>query len=136
MPKRYFIWIGQAFVFLPLAVLGLWLATLPAAPSAFSPPPIPQAETDAMLAALKPPKRARPLVAIVGLNDATETTDYLMPVGILRRADIADVVMLSTEPGPVRLYPALSAKRMHPGICRGGSSRRPSCGYGPRRLPP
>jgi putative intracellular protease/amidase len=33
-----------------------------------------------------------------------------MPTGILRRADIADVVMLSTRPGPVRLYPALSVE--------------------------
>ena len=42
----------------------------------------------AMLTALQPPKRARPLVAVVGINDATETNDYLMPAGILRRADI------------------------------------------------
>jgi putative intracellular protease/amidase len=47
------------------------------------------------------------LIAIVGINDATETTDYLMPYGILRRADVADVVALATQPGPVTLYPAL-----------------------------
>jgi transcriptional regulator GlxA family with amidase domain len=47
------------------------------------------------------------LVAVVGVNDATETTDYLMPCGILRRADVAEVVALATEEGPVRLYPAL-----------------------------
>ncbi len=110
MLMRYFLWAGLALVILPLAGFGLWLATLPAALAAFSPPPVSQAETDAMLAALKPSKRARPLVAIVGLNDATETTDYLMPMGILRRADIADVVMLSTGPGPVRLYPALTVE--------------------------
>lgn len=110
MPSRYLIWAGLALVTLPLAGFGLWLATLPAEPTAFSPPTVPRAETDAILAALKPPKRTRPLVAIVGLNDATETTDYLMPTGILRRADIADVVMLSTKPGPVRLYPALTVE--------------------------
>jgi len=33
---------------------------------------------------LKPPKRQRPLIAIVGINDATEVTDYLMLYGILR----------------------------------------------------
>ena len=60
-----------------------------------------------MIAALKSPKRERPLVAIIGINDATETTDYLMPYGILRRAGVADVVALATEPGPVTLYPAL-----------------------------
>jgi putative intracellular protease/amidase len=59
------------------------------------------------VAALKPPKRRRPLIAIIGINDATETTDYLMPYGILRRADVADVVALATETGPVTLYPVL-----------------------------
>ena len=59
---------------------------------------------------MKPPKRQRPLIAIIGINDATETTDYLMPFGILRRADVADVVLLATEPGPVKLYPALEVE--------------------------
>jgi putative intracellular protease/amidase len=68
---------------------------------------VPQAEADAMLALLEPAKRARPLVAVIGINDATETTDYLMPTGIMRRADVADVMMLATRQGPVRLYPAL-----------------------------
>jgi putative intracellular protease/amidase len=62
-----------------------------------------------MLASLKP-KRERPLVAVIGINDATETTDYLMPTGILRRADVADVMMLATDPGPVQLYPALAVE--------------------------
>ncbi len=110
MPMRYLIWAGLALIILPVAGIGLWLATLPATSAAFSPPPVPQAETDTVLVALKPPKRARPLIAVVGLNDATETTDYLMPTGILRRADIADVVTLSTGPGPVRLYPALTVE--------------------------
>lgn len=86
MPTCYLIWAGLALVFLPLASLGLWLETLPAAPTAFSPLPVPRTETDAMLATLKPPKSARPLVVGVGLNNATETTDYLVPMGILRRA--------------------------------------------------
>lgn len=70
---------------------------------------MPQAETDALLAALKP-KRHRPLIAIVGLNDATETTDYLLPQGILKRADVAELVSLATGPGPVRLFPALTVR--------------------------
>jgi transcriptional regulator GlxA family with amidase domain len=61
-----------------------------------------------MLTALRPPKRQRPLIAIVGANDGSETTDYLMPFGILRRAGVADVVALGTGPGPVTLYPALT----------------------------
>jgi putative intracellular protease/amidase len=65
---------------------------------------------DAILANLKSPKRERPLVAVVGINDATETTDYLLPTGTLRRANVADVVMLATGPGPVQLYPALKVE--------------------------
>ena len=92
-----------------LATSGVaWLLALP--PAASAAPPITQAEADATIVALKPPKRPRPLIAIVGVNDATETTDYLMPYGILRRADVADVVALGTAPGPVTLYPALTVE--------------------------
>ena len=65
-------------------------------------------EADATLTALKPSKRQRPLIAIIGVNDATEVTDYLVPFGILRRSDVAEVVLLATQPGPVKLYPALT----------------------------
>lgn len=107
---RYLLYAGLALIVLPLTGFGLWLAALPAAPAAVSAVPVPQAEGDAMLATLKPPKRARPIIAVVGINDATETTDYLVPTGILRRADIADVVTLSINPGPVKLYPALTVE--------------------------
>ena len=63
-----------------------------------------------MVEALKPPKRQRPVVAIIGINDATEATDYLMPYGILRRADVAEVLTVATNPGPVKLYPALTVE--------------------------
>ncbi|WP_323717879.1 DJ-1/PfpI family protein [Paracoccus aminovorans] len=95
---------------LSAASLGTWIASLPPASAVPTPPPLPQAETEALLAALKPPKRARPLVAIIGINDATETTDYLLPHGILKRADVADVVSLAAEPGPMRLFPALTVQ--------------------------
>ncbi len=102
-------------VLLGLAALGaagfaVWLLRLPAATAADTAPAIPAEETQATLAALEPPKRERPLVAIIGINDATEVTDYLMPYGILRRADVADVVLLATGPGPVSLYPALTVE--------------------------
>jgi putative intracellular protease/amidase len=103
----------RALVVLPvvgLVAFGGWLATLPAGTAAAEAPAVPDAEAEAALAGLKPPKRVRPLIAIIGLNDATETTDYLMPAGILRRADVADVVMLATGPGPVTLYPALTVE--------------------------
>jgi putative intracellular protease/amidase len=91
-----------------LAIVGTtWMLTLPAAPAVAAVPPIAREEADATISALRPPKRKRPLIAIIGINDATETTDYLMPYGILRRADVADVVALATQPGPVTLFPVL-----------------------------
>lgn len=109
MSKSWFIWGGAALVFLSLAGFGGWLSSLPSATAANA-PPVPQEEANATLAALKPPKRERPLIAVIGINEATETTDYLMPTGILRRAEVADVMMLATAPGPVQLYPALKVE--------------------------
>lgn len=109
MSAHHLVWGGFAVLALSFAGFGAWMFSLPT-PSAGEATPVPQSETDAMLASLKPTKRERPLVAIVGINDATETTDYLMPVGILRRADVANVMMLASGPGSVRLYPALTVE--------------------------
>ena len=108
--KRIGLWLLGLLIF-AAACFGAWIATLPAEPEgdALS-SPIGAAETAATLAALAPTRRARtrPLIAIIGINDGTETTDYMMPYGILRRADVADVALLATKAGPVRLYPALT----------------------------
>ena len=110
MKSRRLLWSALGvFVFL-IAIGGAWILSLPAAPSVAAPPAIAQDERDAMIAALKPPKRQRPLIAIIGINDATETTDYLMPYGVLTRADVADVVTLATAPGPVTLFPTLKVE--------------------------
>lgn len=106
MKKRLVLWSGLGAAALLATIGTAWILSLPPAPEVGAAPPIAKEEADAMLAALKPPKRQRPLIAIIGINDATETTDYLMPYGILRRADVADVVALATEPGPMTLYPA------------------------------
>lgn len=110
MNLRVILWSGLGIAAFVVAMGGAWLFSLPPASAAGAPSPIAKEETDATVAALVPPKRRRPLIAIIGLNDATETTDYLMPYGILRRADIADVVALATAPEPVTLYPALKVE--------------------------
>jgi putative intracellular protease/amidase len=102
--------IGLAVVAIVVAAGAVWLLSLPPAPAVESPSPIARQELAATLAGLKPPKRQRPVIAIIGINDATETTDYLMPYGVLRRADVADVLALATRPGPVALYPALEVE--------------------------
>ena len=60
------------------------------------------------LTGMKPPKRSRPLIAVVGANEGSETTDYLIPYGVLKRSGVADVVSLGVGPGPVQLMPALT----------------------------
>ena len=114
---------GLGIAVLALAGFVAWLFSLPAGPAGSVPAPIGGQEAEAALAALKPPKRQRPLIAIIGINDGTETTDYLAPYGILKRADVADVALLATQPGPVTLDPALKVSpdataaefdRLHP----------------------
>ena len=51
--------------------------------------------------------RSRPVIAVLGDNAATETTDYVVPYGILAESGVADVVALSTGPGPIQMRPAL-----------------------------
>jgi putative intracellular protease/amidase len=76
--------------------------------AAATPAAVSAEEAAQTLAALKPPKRARPVVAVVGANDGTETTDYLIPYGVLMRSGAADVVALGTEAGPMKMMPSLT----------------------------
>ncbi|MBR0826954.1 DJ-1/PfpI family protein [Bradyrhizobium manausense] len=110
MSWRFLIWSGVGITALLLIIGGIWLLSLPGEAARGTPAPIARDETDATIAALKPPKRQRPLIAIIGINDMSETTDYLMPYGILARADVADVLMVATRSGPVTLYPALKVE--------------------------
>lgn len=66
------------------------------------------AETRPILA-LPPPKagRVRRLVAIIADNAGTETTDLVIPYGILKESGTSDVIIVSTRPGIVKLFPAL-----------------------------
>jgi putative intracellular protease/amidase len=110
MNKRHKMWLGTSLVVAIAVAVGLRVLTKPPQPSVAPPPETGQHEIPATLAALKPPKRQRPVIAVIGINDATETTDYVMPTGILRRADVADVSLVATGPGPVKLYPALTVE--------------------------
>jgi putative intracellular protease/amidase len=94
-----------------LAALGGagWIVSLPAATRRDAAPPVPRQEVDAILATLKP-RRPRPVIAIIGVNEGTEVNDYVMPFGILRRADVADVFAVATKEGPVTLFPALKVE--------------------------
>lgn len=60
------------------------------------------------ISALRPPKRERPLIAILGDNAGTETTDFLVPYGVLTESNVADVIAVAPEAGPIQLMPALA----------------------------
>ncbi len=49
--------------------------------------------------------RARPLVAVVGLNEGTIISDFVIPFGVLARSGVADVVSVAVRPGPVKMQP-------------------------------
>ncbi|NUQ29628.1 MAG: transcriptional regulator, partial [Acidobacteriaceae bacterium] len=110
--KRILVWAIPAAVLLGCAGFGIWLLSLPPAPVMGMAQPVPADEAEAMLRALRPPKAGRPVIAILGANGKTrtETTDYMVPYGILRRAEIADVMALSTVPGAVALYPVFQVE--------------------------
>lgn len=76
------------------------------------PPARPDAATiegqqQAFVEALKPRRAGRPVVAVLALNEGTETTDLLLPHAVLQRAGVADVQIVAPRAGRVELYPAL-----------------------------
>ena len=60
-----------------------------------------------LLQQLRPPKRPRPLVAVLANNGGTETTDFIVPYGVLRASGVADVFAVALRDEPVTLMPAL-----------------------------
>lgn len=88
------------------------MAGVPLPPVAQTQPPdsalVRAGEHAATIVALRPPKRRRPVIAVLGQNDGTETTDYLVPYGVLTRSGLAEVLALAIAPGPLQLHPALT----------------------------
>jgi putative intracellular protease/amidase len=91
---------------IPIAGVALALAT---GCSGQSPPPNAVApEAGDGLTAYEPrPGRDRPVIAVVAPAGGAELTDFAVPYGILSSADVADVVAVSIDSGPVELFPAL-----------------------------
>ncbi|HEV7691515.1 MAG TPA: DJ-1/PfpI family protein [Hyphomonadaceae bacterium] len=68
---------------------------------------VPPDERAATIAGMRPPKRQRPLIAILGENTGSETTDFILPYSVLTRSGVADVVAVGMREGPIKLNPAL-----------------------------
>lgn len=82
--------------------------SFPSSTSDYVPPAIGDQEQAQTIAALKPVRERRPVVAILGANEGSETTDYVIPYGVLKRSGVADVVALGVTDGPVSLMPTLT----------------------------
>src|SRR5262249_3941681 len=57
-------------------------------------------------AGAEPPVR-RPLVAVIGENEGTEITDFVVPYGVLTASGVVDVVDVSVHPGPITMLPGM-----------------------------
>jgi putative intracellular protease/amidase len=101
-----------------LSNLGLFLVTVVAAGLAYATDArsTPPSATEASASAEKiQPYRARfgrdrPLIAVVGENSGTELTDFVIPYGVLSRSGAADVLSVATQPGILKLRPAVQVQ--------------------------
>ncbi len=60
------------------------------------------------LAAVGEARASERSIVVVAQNGGTEVTDFLVPYGVLYRADVGDVRAVSTEAGSVYLWPGLT----------------------------
>ena len=104
MRKRLIIALGAAIA-LTLLAAPILLAPGSQPPPSPAAPPIDAAEQARTIEALRPPKREKPVIAILALNEATEVTDFLVPYGVLQRADVADITVVAERTTPVPLHP-------------------------------
>ena len=79
----------------------------------YAPAPISTAEHLLTIEAMKPPKRERPVIAVVALNEGTEVTDFMVPYGVLAQSGAADVFAVAPDAGIVVLEPAPLHIRPH-----------------------
>lgn len=116
----------RAFIGTTLAALGSGAGCAsdgPAVRGRGSAAALTRSEHERIIRGLGPPKRTRPLVAVVLESGGSEVTDALVPFGVLSESGLAEVVVLSERTDPVHLFPALTVRpqqawgafdRMHP----------------------
>jgi len=91
---------------LAVGSLPLLLAARDEPVASLAPERVSPAEHQQTIEALKPPKRQRPAIAILALNEATEVSDLLSSYGMLAQSGVADVTVVAHRPDPIRLYPS------------------------------
>lgn len=100
---------------LPVAILVAMSASIGCGSDPRLPPPTADAaagerHAQAFVDALKPRRPGKPVIAVLALNEGTETTDFLLPHAVLKRAEVADVQAVAPRRGRVTLYPALAVE--------------------------
>ena len=97
----------------PLVVFGSGAVLVVARPQAFAAQQQPTLTREAIPRAerIEPCRprfvRARPVIAVIGENDGTELTDFVIPYGILAQSGVAEVVSVGIRPGVMTMRPAL-----------------------------
>ncbi|WP_152680314.1 DJ-1/PfpI family protein [Chromobacterium subtsugae] len=91
----------------PRSGLGAWVAALALLGGCASAPQASNgfADADGKLPSYQPrPGHERPLIAVFGENSGTELSDFTVPYGVLSESGAADVVAVSTRPGPIATF--------------------------------
>ena len=101
--RSIFLSLGAAIALSVVVAIVLWRGSNSAPPPAAT--AVDDSEHARTIEAMRPPKRARPVIAILALNEATEVTDFLVPYGVLQRANVADVTVVAERAAPVPLHP-------------------------------
>jgi putative intracellular protease/amidase len=102
--RRRTLAIGLTAVALVAAALPVLLAPRGEPAATPAPPQVPPEEYRQAVEALKPPKRQRPVVAIVALNAGTEVSDLLTTYGVLAQSGLVDLAVVAESVEPIRLY--------------------------------
>ncbi len=56
------------------------------------------------------PARAARTIVVVAQNSGTEVTDFLVPYGVMKRANVGDVRAVATGEGPISFWPGLKVE--------------------------
>jgi len=108
---RTLLWISLSLASVAVLAAAGGVMSLPGArPRGLAAPAISAEERAAVLAQLRPPKRARPVVAVLASNLGTETTDFLVPFGVLAESGAVDVFAVAPRADTVELMPALRVR--------------------------
>jgi len=107
--RRKLLLVASGFGLVSAAAAGAVAIALPDPVAAPTPVTVAtDGEYRATLAAMKPPKRSRPVIAVLGDNRGSEAIDFLIPYGVLKRSGAADVYAVGMTGGPLKLRPALA----------------------------